>query len=114
MAGEHANFWAALVMLGAFHGINPAMGWLFALALGLQEHRRTAVFRALLPLALGHTLAIAGTILVAIFAGFALPLNYLRCGRGRDPDCKKRSERRAGKPELCQNDSRLLKKEPTQ
>jgi hypothetical protein len=42
------------VLLGAFHGINPAMGWLFAVGLGLQEGRRAAVLTALAPLGLGH------------------------------------------------------------
>ena len=41
---------AVLLGLGAFHGINPAMGWLFAVALGMQERRRSAVWRVLLPL----------------------------------------------------------------
>src|SRR5256885_13867637 len=71
--GEHARSWVALVTLGAFHGINPAMGWLFAVALGLQEHRRAAVLRALLPLALGHALAIVAVIAIAILAGRTLP-----------------------------------------
>lgn len=78
MVGEHARSWAALVLLGAFHGINPAMGWLFAVALGLQEHRRTAVLRALLPIALGHALAIAAAVLVPVLLGFSLPLSYIR------------------------------------
>ena len=46
--------WAALVLLGAYHGINPGMGWLFAVARGLQEQRRQAVLGSLLPIALGH------------------------------------------------------------
>ena len=54
--------WAGLLALGAFHGINPGMGWLFAVALGMQERRRSAVCRAILPLALGHGLAIAAAI----------------------------------------------------
>lgn len=41
--------WIALFALGAFHGLNPGMGWLFAVALGMQERRRQAVWRALLP-----------------------------------------------------------------
>jgi hypothetical protein len=45
--------------LGAYHGINPAMGWLFAVALGLQERRRGAVLRALPAVALGHEASIA-------------------------------------------------------
>jgi hypothetical protein len=51
--------WVALGVLGAFHGVNPAMGWLFAVALGLQERRRRALLRALLPIALGHEASVA-------------------------------------------------------
>ena len=68
----------ALVALGAFHGLNPAMGWLFAVALGLQEHRRGAVFRALLPLAAGHALAILAVIGVVTLAGLTISPHYLR------------------------------------
>jgi hypothetical protein len=56
--------WLALLGLGAFHGLNPGMGWLFAVALGLQEKRRQAVWRALLPLAFGHALAVAMVVLL--------------------------------------------------
>lgn len=68
----------ALLALGAFHGLNPSMGWLFAVALGLQEHRREAVFRALLPLAAGHALAILAVIVAAALAGLTLSPHYLR------------------------------------
>ena len=68
----------ALLALGAFHGINPGMGWLFAVARGLQERRRTAVWHALLPLALGHALAVAALVLLAGLAGLLLPLVYLK------------------------------------
>ncbi|NUB05288.1 hypothetical protein FW320_03700 [Azospirillum sp. Vi22] len=50
--------WLALIGLGAFHGVNPAMGWLFAVAFGLQEGRRGAVVKALPPIALGHALSV--------------------------------------------------------
>ncbi|HTI18826.1 MAG TPA: hypothetical protein VL598_14295 [Trinickia sp.] len=53
-ATSSATSWAAIVGSGAFHGINPAMGWLFATALGLQRGSRAALFTALPPLALGH------------------------------------------------------------
>jgi hypothetical protein len=46
----------------ASHGLNPAMGWLFAVALGLQERRLSAVVRALLPIAVGHELAVAAAV----------------------------------------------------
>ncbi len=51
--------WLALGVLGAYHGVNPAMGWLFAVALGLQERRRGAVLQALVPITLGHEASIA-------------------------------------------------------
>ncbi len=70
--------WLALLLLGAWHGINPGMGWLFAVALGLQEQKRRAVWRALLPLALGHGLAIAAAILAGALLGLVLPVRYLR------------------------------------
>jgi hypothetical protein len=70
--------WVSLFLLGAAHGINPAMGWLFAVARGLQERDRRAVWRALGPLAAGHALAIACAIVVAFAAGSVLPLSWLR------------------------------------
>src|SRR5262249_61885503 len=51
--------WLALAGLGAFHGITPAMGWLFAVALGLHRQSRPVVLRSLIPIAVGHPLAIA-------------------------------------------------------
>jgi hypothetical protein len=66
--------WATLFLLGAYHGINPAMGWLFAVALGLQKQSGRAVWQSLLPIATGHVLAIGLVILVAALAGAVLPL----------------------------------------
>ncbi len=70
--------WVALLALGAFHGVNPAMGWLFAVALGLQEQDRRAVWRALLPLGVGHALAVAVAVAIAAAVGLVVPLAYLR------------------------------------
>lgn len=70
--------WLMLLLLGIFHGINPGMGWLFAVGLGLQEQRRAAVWAALLPLALGHALAIGATILLVGLVGLAIPLHNLK------------------------------------
>ncbi len=70
--------WAGLLLLGAFHGVNPGMGWLFAVALGLQEKRRRAVWRAMLPLGLGHALAILAAVVVAALVGRLLPLDVLK------------------------------------
>jgi hypothetical protein len=69
--------WVALLLLGAFHGINPGMGWLFAVALGLQEQRLHAVFRALLPIALGHALSIAAVLLLVGMIQVILPERLL-------------------------------------
>jgi len=67
-----------LLALGAWHGVNPAMGWLFAVALGLQEHRRDAVWRALPPLAVGHAVAVAAALLLAAAIGGVMPPGVLR------------------------------------
>ena len=78
MPGEMTMQWTMLMALGAFHGINPGMGWLFAVALGMQEKRRGAVLRALLPLGAGHALAVAVAIAVALAIGAVIPLEWLR------------------------------------
>jgi hypothetical protein len=81
--------WAALLLLGAAHGINPGMGWLFAVGLGMQRQERGAVWRALLPLAAGHLAAIAVVAVVVGVAGLAVSLGWLKwivagvlCGLG--------------------------------
>ena len=75
---SHTWPWVVLALLGAYHGLNPAMGWLFALALGLQEKRRSAVIGALFPIALGHACAIALAILLLRFLQHFLPMNILK------------------------------------
>jgi hypothetical protein len=72
--------WLGLLGLGAVHGINPAMGWLFAVGLGLQEQDRRAVWRALGPLALGHAVAIGVAVTLAVTLGRVLPLRMLQWG----------------------------------
>ena len=78
MSSEMTTSWAMLLALGAFHGINPGMGWLFAVALGMQERRRGAVLRALVPLCAGHALAVAFAVGAALAIGFVVPLGWLR------------------------------------
>jgi hypothetical protein len=56
---------AALVALGAFHGVNPGMGWLFAVARGLQERSRSHLLRALPAIAAGHAAAV-GVVAVLV------------------------------------------------
>jgi hypothetical protein len=77
---EGFGAWSALFLLGAYHGINPGMGWLFAVARGMQEHRVRAVAWSLPPIALGHALAIGMVVLIAQLARVALPLPYIRIG----------------------------------
>jgi hypothetical protein len=69
---------AVLIGLGAFHGVNPGMGWLFAVALGMQEQCRSAVWRALLPLGMGHALAIAVAVAIAVLVGAVIPMSTMR------------------------------------
>ncbi|BCJ62851.1 hypothetical protein [Micromonospora endophytica] len=59
--------WAALVALGVFHGVNPAMGWLFAVARGLQEGSQRALLLSLPPIAAGH-LASVGLVAALVVA----------------------------------------------
>ena len=70
--------WLVVFALGLFHGLNPAMGWLFAVALGLQEQKRAAVLRALLPIALGHALSIGIIIGAVLVARVNLPHSVLK------------------------------------
>jgi hypothetical protein len=72
--------WLVVFGLGLFHGVNPAMGWLFAVALGLQEHKRAAVLRALLPIALGHALSIGMIIAAVLVARISVPHSALKFG----------------------------------
>src|SRR5690349_21594926 len=75
--------WLTLLLLGAYHGLNPGMGWLFAVALGLQERSRAAVIRAFAPIALGHAASIGAVVcLVAALQTVvsALPLKVAGAG----------------------------------
>src|SRR3954463_9269683 len=78
MEAQHLLPLTTILLLGAFHGINPGMGWLFAVALGMQEQRLGAVWRALIPLTMGHALAIAVVVLAAVAAGAAVPASSLK------------------------------------
>lgn len=70
--------WAALFALGAYHGINPGMGWLFAVALGMQEKSSRAVWRALGPISVGHALSIGVVVMMAGLIEAVLPLSALK------------------------------------
>ena len=66
---SHTGVWVTLIVLGAFHGLNPGMGWLFAVSQGMQQRSRRAVIRSLLPIAVGHELSIALVAAVVLGAG---------------------------------------------
>jgi len=70
--------WTAMIGLGAYHGINPGMGWLFAVALGMQAGRASAMWRALPPIALGHAVAVGVVVAIVAGARVALPLDVLK------------------------------------
>jgi hypothetical protein len=61
--------WVTLAGLGAYHGLNPAMGWLFAVALGLHRQSQRVVLASLWPIALGHAAAVAAVLLAVIGIG---------------------------------------------
>jgi hypothetical protein len=65
--------WLTIAALGLFHGLNPAMGWLFAVALGLHRGQRRVVLWSLVPIALGHAAAVALAVGVALWLGSVLP-----------------------------------------
>ena len=72
--------WAALFLLGAYHGINPGMGWLFAVALGMQAKSSRAVWRALMPISVGHAVAIGVVVALAGLFQAMLPLRSVKIG----------------------------------
>ena len=74
--------WLALAGLGAFHGLNPAMGWLFAVALGLHRHSRRIVWLSPLPIALGHALSIAIVAAAFLWASLVIDPRALRFSAG--------------------------------
>jgi hypothetical protein len=72
--------WGVLVALGAYHGLNPGMGWLFAVARGLQEQRRAAVWQSFLPIAIGHEAAIGAVVVLVAVAQIVIAPQALRAG----------------------------------
>ena len=73
--------WAVVIALGAFHGANPSMGWLFAVSNGMFARRASAVFAALPPIAFGHLFAMALVLLpVAAISTLATAFTPVRTG----------------------------------
>lgn len=74
--------WLTLAGLGAFHGLNPAMGWLFAVALGQHRQSRRVVLLSLLPIAVGHALAIAVVVAAVVALGVVVDQTAIRIVAG--------------------------------
>src|ERR1700732_690683 len=74
--------WLALARLGGFHGLNPAMGWLFAVALGLHRHNTSLLWTSPPPIALGRAGSLAMVAGAVLWAGFAIDLRSVRIGAG--------------------------------
>jgi hypothetical protein len=72
--------WVTLAVLGVYHGINPAMGWLFAVSRGMQERSRRAVLRSLVPIAIGHEASIALVALLVLTLSTTTDPTELRYG----------------------------------
>jgi hypothetical protein len=58
------------------------MGWLFAVALGLHRHSRSVVLSALLPIAIGHALAILAVALAVVLLGIVVDQRTIRLAAG--------------------------------
>jgi len=72
--------WIVMAGLGAYHGLNPAMGWLFAVSLGMQDRDRSSVTGALVPIAIGHELSIALVAALVIGLGVVTDTTALHLG----------------------------------
>ena len=62
-----AALWWAVILSGAYHGLNPGMGWPLAVSAALMERKASAMPKALLLLTTGHLLA-----MIAILLPFSL------------------------------------------
>ena len=69
--------WLVITGLGFFHGLNPAMGWLFAVALGLHRRSSRIVLVSLIPIAIGHAAAILLAVVVVLALGVVVELGLL-------------------------------------
>jgi hypothetical protein len=74
--------WLILIALGAFHGLNPAMGWFFAASLGLYRQSRRVVLISLVPIALGHAAAIALVVFAVVGLGLTIDAGTFRIVSG--------------------------------
>jgi hypothetical protein len=68
--------WIAFAAIGAWHGLNPGMGWLFAVSLGLQNRSRLAIFQAMCAIAIGHALSVLAIVGLAFLVGQYVPVAW--------------------------------------
>jgi hypothetical protein len=67
-----------MVVFGAYHGLNPGMGWLFALAIGLQQKSEQAIWKSLLPISAGHAISIILVAALVLAGGHLVSIGTLR------------------------------------
>ena len=66
-----------MAAFGAYHGLNPGMGWLFALSLGLQRQSDRAIWSSLLPIAAGHALSLLVVAMAVVASAQFVPASFL-------------------------------------
>jgi hypothetical protein len=74
--------WLAIAGLGIYHGVNPAMGWLFAVALGLHSRSKVVVLQSLMPIAMGHAVSVAIIAAIVVVAGIVIDHELVRVAAG--------------------------------
>ena len=74
--------WLGLAALGVFHGINPGMGWLFAVALALQRQQPGQLWTATGFIAAGHLASVAVIMAALALVGAFIPLQWVRVAAG--------------------------------
>jgi len=83
MLSAEAAAWLGVVGFGVYHGLNPSMGWPLAVANGLAARRDAAVFATVLPLGVGHLLAMAVVLVpFTLLAWYVEWSRALRIGAG--------------------------------
>ena len=71
-----AGLWLLVVASGVYHGVNPAMGWPLAVSAGLMERGSHRLVAALVPLAIGHLVA-----MLVVMLPFALLMTLVEWQR---------------------------------
>src|SRR5262249_59259850 len=74
MSAPPTELWPLLALagLGLVHGLHPAMGWLFAVALGLHRGSQRIVLLAIVASTLGHAAPVAAVLLAVLALGLVI------------------------------------------